>query len=161
MNILILGTTGVHHPLIAANMLINKFEHGLGSLERYCDMELDRSGFPIYVGSDVEGNRVYTLGVGKELETAKKALTCLLQLFGRSHDQVLITEVRVRGEGWIRLAARLARIPMGHRLNRFISDRVLKTQLSHMESQVAQIRDAVRWAGRDSVDSDFLENVGT
>lgn len=156
MKILFLGTSGVHHPLIAANMFIGRFKYDLRTVNKYCDTHLDRTGYPIYVGDDPEGNQVYTLGVGKEINTAKKALACLLEIFDQPPNQVLITEIRIKGEAWIRLAMRISRLPFGSWLNQRISDYVLQGQLSQIETQVEELRHVVRWVKRARVDSEVL-----
>jgi hypothetical protein len=140
LKVLILGTSGVHHTLVAANMILSRFQDDFTGIDRYCDVQLDRRGFPIYVGSDEEGRHIYTLGAGKEIETARKALEGLFEVFSDESRYFLITEVRIKGEIWIRLASALARVPLGNWLNRLISDLVLKRQIPLIRAQAEKIQ---------------------
>jgi len=140
LNILILGTSGVHHTLIAANMLLDRFKGELTTMKGYCDTWLDRSGCPIYVGTDRDGHRVYTLGVGRELKVARKALGSMLELFRDSPHQVVVTEITIQGELWIRMAMLCSHLPWGRRVNELISGRVLRGQLPRIQSQVERLR---------------------
>lgn len=148
LRVLILGVSGVHHTLVAAHMLMDSFNGELNAINGYCNSELDVSGYPIYVGKDRYGNELYTLGAGGELEIAKKALGGLLQLFENLPYPLLITEIRVKGEIWIRLGAALSRVPFGSWLNAFISARVIKGQLASIQSQAKQVQSQIDWLSR-------------
>lgn len=121
-------------------MILGRFQDDFTGIEQYCDVQLDFRGFPIYVGSDEKGRHIYTLGAGKEIETARKALEGLFEVFTEESQYFLLTEVRIKGEIWIRLASTLARVPLGNWLNRFISDLVLRRQLSLIQAQAETIQ---------------------
>ncbi len=66
MIILLVGTTGVHHTLVAAHLYLQNIPaREFTQLNGYCDLSLECSGFPVNIGCDRYGNSVYTLGLGR------------------------------------------------------------------------------------------------
>ena len=62
MKIIFLGTTGVHHTLLAANLYLTDEICDPARMQDFADQRKDHDGKPIYVGRDEKGNEVYTLG---------------------------------------------------------------------------------------------------
>lgn len=128
MNILFLGTSGVHHALIAANIYLKKPVADFNSIQNFANVSLESSGFPIYVGKDKQGNQVYSLGAG-DVETAKKSIEDLRNVLGRSANDLVVKPVSIKGEN---LLSMLNLIPasLGGRLwHKLIPALILKSQL--------------------------------
>jgi stage V sporulation protein SpoVS len=128
MTIIFLGTSGVHHTLIAANIYLKKPVTDLNSIPDFANIDLESSGFPIYVGEDKQGNQVYSLGAG-DVEMAKKSIEDLRNILGYSAHDLVVKPVSVKGE---KLLALLNHIPasLGSRLwHSLIPALILKSQL--------------------------------
>ena len=128
MNILFLGTSGVHQALIAANIYLKKPVADFNSISDFADLALESSGFPIYVGEDKEGNQVYSLGAG-DVEMAKKSIEDLRNVLGCCANDLVVKPVSVKGE---KVLALLNHIPasLGGRLwHKLIPALILKNQL--------------------------------
>ena len=137
MNILFLGTSGVYHALIAANIYLKKPVADFNSISDFADLALESSGFPIYVGEDKQGNQVYSLGVG-DVEMAQKSIEDLRNVLGRSDNDLVVKPVSIRGE---KLMALLNHIPasLGGRLwHRLIPALILKSQLKAIYRNIEQ-----------------------
>ena len=137
MNILFLGTSGVHQALIAANIYLKKPVADFNSISDFADLALESSGFPIYVGEDKQGNQVYSLGVG-DVEMAQKSIEDLRNVLGRSDNDLVVKPVSIRGE---KLMALLNHIPasLGGRLwHRLIPALILKSQLKVIYRNIEQ-----------------------
>ncbi len=137
MNILFLGTSGVHHALIAANIYLKKPVADFNSISDFANLALESSGFPIYVGEDKQGNQVYSLGVG-DVEMAKKSIEDLRNVLGRSANDLVVKSVSIKGE---KLMALLNHIPasLGGRLwHRLIPALILKSQLKVIYRNIEQ-----------------------
>lgn len=129
MTIIFLGTSGVHHALIAANIYLKKPVTDFNSIPDFANVALESSGFPIYVGQDKEGNQVYSLGAGSDVEMAKKSIEDLRDVLGCSADDLAVKPVSVKGE---KMLALLNLIPasLGGRLwHNLIPGLILKNQL--------------------------------
>jgi len=137
MTIIFLGTSGVHHTLIAANIYLKKPVTDLNSIPDFANIDLESSGFPIYVGEDKQGNQVYSLGAG-DVEMAKKSIEDLRNVLGRSADDLVVKPVSIKGE---KLMALLNHIPasLGGRLwHRLIPALILKSQLKAIYRNIEQ-----------------------
>lgn len=135
MNILFLGTSGVHHALIAANIYLEKPVKDFNSIPNFANIALESSGFPIFVGEDNQGNQVYSLGAG-DVEMAKKSIEDLRNVLGRPANDLVVKPVSVKGE---KLLALLNHIPasLGGRLwHNLIPALILKGQLKRMETGI-------------------------
>ena len=135
-----MGTTGVHHALIAANIYLENLpDEKYYNLRDYADLELESRGSPVYVGRDKQGRRVYSLGGGKDLGMAKKSIEDLTALLGYSSHDLLVQTVTIRGD---KLLATLCGIPpvLGGRLwNCLAAAILLKNQLPSIREKIGHI----------------------
>ena len=132
MNILFLGTSGVHHALIVANIYLKKPVVDFNSIPDFANVVLESSGFPIYVGEDNQGNQVYSLGAGSDINMVKKSIEGLRNVFGYSANDLVVKPVSVKGE---KLLALLKLIPasLGGRLwHKLLPALILKSQLKNI-----------------------------
>lgn len=137
MNILFLGTSGVHHTLIAANIYLKKPVTDFNSIPDFANIALESSGFPIYVGQDKEDNQVYSLGAGSDIDMAQKSIEDLRNVLGYSTHDLVVKPVSVKGE---KLLTLLNHIPasLGGRLwHRLIPALILKSQLKTMYRDIS------------------------
>jgi hypothetical protein len=129
MKIIFLGTTGIHHTVIAANAHLKfPLDKPFYNPEEFGNLELEATGFPIYIGEDNNGNQIYSLGAGRDIAMAKKTIEDLTTILGYP-DDLLVKPVSVRGE---QLFAIIKSIPvaLGGRLwNKLIPAIILKSQL--------------------------------
>lgn len=72
---------------------------------------------PVYIGKDHKDNLIYTLGVGKEVDMAKKTIEQLVQILGFSKKDLLVKKISGKGEWILEL------------IGRFWPDSFLKRQL--------------------------------
>lgn len=136
MNILFLGTSGVHHALIAANIYLKKSVTDFNSIPDFANVALESSGFPIYVGEDKQDNQVYSLGAGSDVDMAKKTIEDLRNVLGCSANDLVVKPVSVKGE---KLLALLNHIPasLGGRLwHNLIPALILKGQLKRIDTEI-------------------------
>lgn len=113
MNIIFLGTTGIYHTLIAAQLFLNQEQ--ANDLEKisYHDLYLrELSGFPIYVGSTEEGQRVYTLGGGREVILLKKSIEDLRELSGFTQQDLIIKPLLIKSDKVIFFLYKIAAFPL-------------------------------------------------
>ncbi len=146
MKIILVGTTAVHHTLVAAHLYLNTIVGpNLDILDGYCDMSLDYSGYPLYIGSDENNNQVYTLGLGRLIEVGYQAINDFKQILGVEPARLLVQQIRIPGELDIWVASKTSRIPMGlgSYLNRLISDHIIVREFSVIKLEAARLNDQV------------------
>lgn len=136
MNILFLGTSGVHHALIAANIYLKKPVADFNSIPDFANVALEASGFPIYVGEDEEGNQVYCLGAGSDVEMAKKSIKDLRTVLGRSANDLVVKPVSVKGEKLFVLLNRIPALLGGRLWHKLIPALILKSQLKSIYQDI-------------------------
>lgn len=137
MRIIFLGTTGVHHALLAANIYLEKLksEH-FNRVKGFCDISKDFSGFPIYIGEDKAGNHIYTMGVGKEVLLAKKTIEELVHLLGKSEQDLIVKPISIKGENLLYIISHISNLIRLNHLNFYYSTYYLKKHLGEIEKMV-------------------------
>lgn len=146
MKIVLVGTTAVHHTLVAAHLYMNTI-HGpdFGKLDGYCDMSLDYSGYPLFIGNDEDDNQIYTLGLGRLIDVGYRAIHDFQQIIGGESGQLLVQEIRIPSELDIWAASKASRIPLGlgSIINRLISDHVIAREFPLIQMDVTRLNDQV------------------
>ncbi|MBC7075761.1 MAG: DUF3189 family protein [Syntrophomonadaceae bacterium] len=138
MKIVFLANTGVHHALIAANIFLEKLEKDDFRLVKgFCDISKDVSGFPIFVGEDKAGNQVYTVGVGDDLNIARKTIEELAQMFGYSSRDLVVKPVSIKGERLISLLSKIPHLLGGSYLNLHISSYIIKLNFARLFEEIS------------------------
>lgn len=131
MKIIFLGTTGVHQALVAANIYLEMIpDDKLQTIKGFSDASRDASGFPIFVGNDDKGDRVYALGVGRNVQLGVKTIGDLVRIFGHSPDDLLVKHIRIRGELILWLLCRIAQITGEKILCTYLSEYIVKWQFN-------------------------------
>ncbi|MDD2586324.1 MAG: DUF3189 family protein [Syntrophomonadaceae bacterium] len=148
MKIIFLGTTGVHRALIAAHIYLNKLEtNDFTFVEGFCDVMKDRSGFPIYIGDDENGNQVYTLGGGNDLPMVEKSISDLVSIFGFSSNELQVKSVNGRGDLLISIVSKIPPILVGSQINYLVSNFIIKQDFNQIFEDVEEFR------------TEFIENT--
>lgn len=140
MVIIFIGTTGVHHALIAADLYVKSMDLNYAfSSVNFCDMNKEKMGYPIFIGKDEYGNEVYSLGVGNEIKMAEITINNLREILGFDESKLFVFPVRIKGEWLINLISKLPPIlGLG-----FIHSLVVKWVIKrHIDSLYQQIDDA-------------------
>jgi methyl coenzyme M reductase subunit C-like uncharacterized protein (methanogenesis marker protein 7) len=110
MNIIFLGSTGVHQTLLAAYLhldLLSGQDYQL--LPHFNDYKLEASGRPLYIGSDTEGRNIHSLGVGDNVEMIAKTIEQLRIILDSSADELEIIPINIKPQRLISLIHQLAR----------------------------------------------------
>jgi hypothetical protein len=144
MNILFIGTTGIHHVLLAAHQYLEINESDLRRLKHWGDRAGEASGQPLYVDRDREGNRVFTVGVGRNIAMAEKSISQLLQMLMVTDQEMLVRPIYSRYD---RLWLWLNRLD-GWSLTRAMVGKLIVALLhresSQLKRQIEQIKNEVR-----------------
>lgn len=141
MNIMFISNTGTHHTLIAAHIFLGRLQDpDFRFIDGFCDTAQDESGFPIYIGEDQEGHRVYTLGVGKDVLMAKKSLEDLRHILGFTEKELVVEPVFIPGQSLINLCSRWPKMLGGVRLNVLVSTYLLRRQFHVIQKTVDNLR---------------------
>lgn len=141
MNIIFLSNTGTHHALIAANIFLGRLDKpDFRYINGFCDTFQDKSGFPIYIGEDRDGNRVYTLGVGRDVLMAKKSLEDLRYLLGFTEKDLVVEPVFVNGQNIIMILSHWPKLLGGAQLNVFSSTYLIQRQFETLQRVADELR---------------------
>ncbi len=146
MIILLVGTTGVHHTLVAAHLYLqNTSVKEFNQLDGYCDLSLDSSGFPINIGCDRYGNHVYTLGLGRLVSIGSRAINGFSQIMGIDSSQLLLKEIRIPGELDIWAASKAHWMPLGigNGINRLVADYIITREFNLIKSEAFRLSEQV------------------
>jgi len=97
MNIIFLGTTGVHHVLVAAHLYLGEeISEDLSNIKDFNDLEKELTGYPIFVGEDGDNNQVYVLGAGLEVQMVKRSIEQLTEIMGVPRDNLLVQPIYIK-----------------------------------------------------------------
>ncbi|MGE5397216.1 MAG: DUF3189 family protein [Chitinophagales bacterium] len=159
MKIIVLGITAVHHSLVVAYIYLGCYPDANHMVpDGYCDMILDKRGYPVYIGDDQLGNQVYTLGLGRQMDIGYRAINSFLDIMGVSEDKLLIQKVVIPNEFWIWVASIVHVLPLGYVLNRWISDRIINKHLKLLEDQANNLHECVQKKQDMKYDPPWKEN---
>ncbi len=135
MKVLFIGTSGVHHVLVAANLFLSNHNvNHITSSPYFANMQIEEAGTPIYVGTKNGGKDVYVLGVGHEVEMAERTLNNLKNIWGVDNSSFAIIPIYIKGEKIIALVSKLPDFLRFAHL--FIVKTIIKRQLESISRQV-------------------------
>jgi hypothetical protein len=145
VKILFIGTTGVHHTLVAANIFLGRLDEAdFTMIKGYADNYKDLTGFPILISDDGNENQVYTLGVGRELKVAHKAINQFIELLDCSSKDLIVQPVTIKGETLLLLLKKIPEYLGGKIIGPFISSMIIKKQFSHILKDVSRLKEHLR-----------------
>jgi hypothetical protein len=141
MKIIFLGTTGVHHALIAAYLYIgNKLESNFQKYPGFADLDKEASGYPIFLGSDKSENMVYALGCETDISLVKKAIEQLTVIMGSQSDEIKVVPISIPDERILLTLTRIASITNAGNWYFWASGFIIKRYLSKIAARVKEIQ---------------------
>lgn len=141
MKVIFIGTTGVHHALVAANLLVGQGDDGrYSSLRGFADTGIESSGKPFLVSDDGRGNQVYSLGVGKDLGLAERAMGQFINILGFESSDIMVKKVPIKGDKLMLLLIALANIGWLKTISNFLAEKLIKWQLRDIKQCVQQVK---------------------
>ena len=141
MKIIFLGTTGVHHSLIAAYIYLDELKQKeFAMVKDFSDGYKDTSGFPIFIDRDNHGNQVYSLGAGGNVQMVKKTIEDLVSVLGFNAGDLVVKPIRIKGENLLLWMGRIPKIIGGSVINLFISNYIVKREYFRILKNVEDFR---------------------
>lgn len=142
MKVIFVGTTGVHHTLVAAEVYLQGEISGkIEKLPHFADQEKDHVGKPIFVGVDGKGNEVYSLGTGRDVLMAKKSIEELIGILGFSPYDLLVKPVKVKGDLFFPFLNKVSTVLGGKGVGRIMANYLATYQVNSIISQVEGFKD--------------------
>lgn len=144
MNIIFAGTTGVHYALVAAFLYLGQVQSGSGieHLPGFGDMALELKGVPIYLGTDSKGNRVFSLGLGKQDDMGMKIINGLLAAACVGENSLIIKKINIPEAEIFCVLGKLASIPGGQWLNKKLSVNLINRRIAIIQKQIEEFKRA-------------------
>ena len=144
MKIIFLGRTGVHQALIAANIYLGRITDGnLRAVEGFGDANKDVSGFPIFIGDDENGNQIYALGVGRDVQLGGKIIRDLVRVLGYSFDDLRVKTIHTKGEAVTWLLSRLFRSTSGKMFCGFLSRYIIRWEFDTIQKDIQEFKSSL------------------
>lgn len=144
MKIIFLGTSGVHHPLIAANIFLGRLHKpDFRFVRGFCDTYHDENGYPIFIDKDQDGNEVYTLGVGLEMEAGYKSIQNLASVLGYPEGELHLKTISMPGESLVYYAGKIPKLIGGRYINEYLSRYLIGKEFSRIKKEVDELRDGL------------------
>jgi hypothetical protein len=146
MNILLIGTTGIHHTLIAAHLYLGRVnDQDYSDLDFWGDWAGEALGLPLYLDKDDMGNKVYVLGVGRDVQMAQKSLEQLDKLLNNDQQDLIVKPVFIKHERLLLFLHRLGRRKKLNKLVQSLISILLKIEFITIQKQVERFREEVRY----------------
>lgn len=142
MKVIFLGTTGVHHTLLAANLYIMDDAHlDPGTIPHFADQQIDHEGRPIFVGRDRKGNEVYSLGAGRDVLMAKKSIEELVGVLGFYPHDLLVKPIKVKGDIIFPFINKLTTVIPSQSIGKVLAHYLKSMQMHIIAEQVKGFKD--------------------
>ncbi|PKM77038.1 MAG: hypothetical protein CVU90_09265 [Firmicutes bacterium HGW-Firmicutes-15] len=146
MNILFLGTTGIHHTLIAAHLYLGKPEpNNYRDIQFWGDRSSEALGYPIFLDNDEQSNGVYSLGVGRDVLMAAKSIKQLVEILNCTERDLMIKPVFIKRERILLFLHRIGRVKIVHYLVIPIIAYLIKNELTGICEQVEELKSQFRF----------------
>lgn len=146
MNILFIGTTGIHHTLVAAHIYLGQLgENGYSDLKFWGDWNSEGTGLPLFLDYDDMGNRVYVLGVGWDVQMAQKSIEQLDTLLSDDLPDLIVKPVFIKREKLLLFLHRLGHTKALNQMVQRLILNLLKIEIGTIQKQVDRFRERVRF----------------
>lgn len=146
MNILFIGTTGIHHTLLAAHIYLGRLKgNGYGDLKFWGDWNSEATGLPLFLDYDDRGNRVYVLGVGWDVQMAQKSLEQLAKLLCDNRRDLIVKPVFIKREKLLLFLHRWGRTKTLNKIVRMLIANLLNMEINTIRKQVNRFKEGVRF----------------
>lgn len=141
MKIIFIGTTGVHHTMVAANLLIGRDNHVRYSrLGGFADKKLESSGKPLLIHDDGRGTQIYSLGVGKDVALAERAMHQFIDILGFKSSDLLVQRVHMNGDKLLLWLIKMPAIGCLKTISRFLAEKLIEWQVNNIIRYVQQVK---------------------
>jgi hypothetical protein len=144
MNILFIGTTGIHHVLLAAHQYLGIDGMDFSGFKYWGDHQREGSGRPLFLDRDNRGNKVFAVGVGPSIAMAEKSISQLLQILKVPEQEIIVKPIYSRYDplwGWL---YRLETWAATRRAANGIIEYLLRRDSDRIKSQVEEFQKEVR-----------------
>lgn len=137
MNILFLGSTGVHQALLAACLHLDpRLDRDYKTLPYFNDYQLESGGHPLYIGSDQRNRRVHCLGVGSDVQMVNKTLRQLRIILDSSPEEMEIIPIVIKSQRLIAWLHQLAQIGWLKPLSSNLIACILQLEYENIRQQI-------------------------
>ncbi|HPT69676.1 MAG TPA: DUF3189 family protein [Syntrophomonas sp.] len=137
MNIIFLGSTGVHQSLLAASVYINpQSSHSCKKLPYFNDFQQDAGGHPIYIGRDHAGRRIHSLGVGSDVKMVSRTIDQLRIILDSSAEELKLVPIMIRSQRLISWLHHLARLSWLKPLSSYLIAGILNREYDNIRRQI-------------------------
>lgn len=145
MNILFIGTTGIHHTLLAAHIYLRQTNgKDYSQLKFWGDWSREALGLPLFVNYDDEGNKVYVLGVGWDVLMAQKTLQQLHKILNSDRQDLIVAPVLVKRERLLLFLHRLGRWQHLNKLAQLMITGLLHREYITIQKQMEEFTQRIR-----------------
>lgn len=147
MNILFIGTTGIHHTLVAANIYLGQLsENNYSDLKFWGDWSSEALGLPLFLDYDDMGNKVYVLGVGWDVRMAQKSIEQLDKLLNDDISDIIVKPVFIKREKVLLFLHRIGRRQKLNQLMQSLITTLLRKEFITIQNQIEKFKNRVRFA---------------
>ncbi|HWQ74342.1 MAG TPA: DUF3189 family protein [Syntrophomonas sp.] len=140
MNLIFLGSTGVHQALLAASMHLDpqlkQLRPDCRDLPHFNDYWQEAGGRPLYVGTDQAGRRIHTLGVGPDVTMARKTIEHLRIILDTSAEELQLIPIVIRSQRLIDWLHKPARLNWLKPLSSYLIAGLLKWEYHNVKGQI-------------------------
>lgn len=145
MKVIFIGTTGVHHALVAAHLLAGEMTgKRYSALKGFDDCRLEKNGQPLLVHDDGRGNQIFALGVGKDLQLAHRAITQFIDVCGFKSSDLWIEPVTIKGDKLFLWLVRTPDIKSLKTASHMIMERLIRWQFMNIRQTVHKVAARMR-----------------
>lgn len=146
MNILFIGTTGIHHTLLAAHLYLGQFNgKDYRQLKFWGDFPREAQGRPLFIDYDDRGNMVYVLGVGLDVRMAQKSIEQLDKILNNDPQNLIVEPVFIKRERMLLLLHRLGQRPSMQEMAQLIIAGLLNNEYMTIQKQMEDFKKRVRF----------------
>jgi len=145
MNILFLGTTGIHHTLIAAHLYLGKPEPAnYRNIRFWGDRSRESLGYPLFLDYDEQRNGIYSLGVGRDVLMATKSIEQLVEILNCTEGDLIVKPISIKREWILLFLHRIGRFKIVNYLLLPVIAYLLKKEFATIRQQVEEFKSGVR-----------------
>jgi len=147
MNIIFLGTTGIHHTLIAAHLYLGKLEQeSYTNLKFWDDRKREEIGYPIFIDYDKKRNKVYSLGGAWEILMTQKSIEQLVKIMDFSEQDLVVKPIFIKRERILLFLHKIGRFKIVNHLVLPVISYLIKKEFAAIKQQVEEFKSGVRFA---------------
>lgn len=146
MNIIFYCHTGAHNSLVAAAAYMGMLpldrtpsKKEIASLPYFNSIRYNQIGSPFFMGKDIYGNKIYTMGIGFENDLMEKAVLTFISKMNLMDNCKLINTLP-KVHPWTRRGAVISSVLGWHRITRPLVTYGIQTNYQYIISMVNNIK---------------------